>query len=226
MATIYCDTAGSLTANCGLTRDLWTNPLQARLAGITPAQINCELSAAIREFYFQSRSWREQIGPYHIYANNDLVWLNPVDAYSNVMWVHDAWIEHPTEGRVVLKKQTMRETGQDPARPRCFSLADPSVLRLSPMPDESLGAVLWINASLVPVPDATRLPNVAQSHHYEAILEGALARLHLMPNKPWTDQMLASRYAQTFRRRCVEFRAIADQGYVQTDPPWRFPPFA
>jgi hypothetical protein len=226
MTTVYCDNAGALTANCGLTLDLWMNPLKSRLPGAVPAQIECELHAAIREFYFQSRAWREQFGPYNIYANQDLVWLNPVDAYSNVMFVHGAWIEDPDTGRLNLKPLTFRPTDGQVGDALYFQAADPSVLRLWPKPAASLGAVLWVDASLVPAPDATRLPNMAQSHHFEAILEGALSRMHMMSNKPWTDPMLGTRYNQTFRRRCMEFRAISDQGYLMADKGWRFPAFA
>jgi len=59
MTTVYCDTAGTSTANCGLTVDLWMKPLIARLPGATEGTIRCELGAAIREFYLQSRGWRE-----------------------------------------------------------------------------------------------------------------------------------------------------------------------
>lgn len=226
MATIFCDNAGSLTANCGLTLDLWMNPLQSRLPGAVTAQIECELHAAIREFYFQSRAWREQFGPYSIYLDQDLVWLNPVDAYSNVMFVHGAWIEDPIRGRMNLKPLTFRPTDGQTGYPMYFQAADPTVLRLWPKPNTAVGPYLWVDASLVPLPDATRLPDMAQSHHFEAILEGALSRLHMMSNKPWSDPMLATRYGQTFRRRCLEFRAISDQGYLRADQGWRFPSFA
>lgn len=226
MATIYCDNAGITTANCGETLSLWLSPLQARLAGATLSIITCELRAAIREFYYQSRGWREQFGPYAVTANNDLIWLNPVDAYSNVVHVHNAWIEDPVRGRQDLKKLTIRPTDGMVDYPTHFQAADPSVLRLWPEPDESLGQVLWVDASLTPAPDATRLPNVAASHHFEAILEGALSRLYGMMNKPWSNPDMSLMLARSFRRRYLEFRALSDQGHLMADKGWRFPSFA
>ena len=225
MTTVYCDTAGVSTANCGLTVDLWMKPLIARLPGATEGTIRCELVAAIREFYLQSRGWREQIGPYNIYANQDIVWLNPVDAYSYVVWVRGAWLQQGTE-RINLQLQTTRDTSPRTGKPEAYSTPDPYVMRLSPIPDESLGAVLWIDAHLAPAPDASRFPNIAATHHFEPILEGALARLLVMPNKPWTDPVMGMRYSQTFRRRCMEWRSIAEQGYNRADAGWRFPAFA
>ena len=225
MTTVYCDTAGTSTANCGLTVDLWMKPLLARLSGATESTVRCELGAAIREFYLQSRAWREQIGPYNVYANNDLVWLNPVDAYSYVVWVRGAWLQDG-DRRDYLAASTFRDTRPTTGRPTAFSTPDPYVLRLHPVPDTAMGAVLWIDAALAPAVDASRFPNIAATHHFDAILEGALARLLVIPNKPWTDPVLGMRYSQTFRRRCMEWRSISEQGYSHADQGWRFPAFA
>lgn len=226
MATIYCDTAGATTANCGLTLDLWMKPLLARLAGATESTVRCELNAAIREFYLQSGAWREQVGPFNVYAGQDLVWLNPVDAYSNVNSIRSVWLEEATAGRTILKPQNGRDTDTEPGKPTHYSTPDPYVLRLWRVPEASLGAVLWVDATMAPLPDATRLPNIAASHHFEPILEGALSRLYLIPNKPWTNPVIGMRYSQTFRRRCIEWRAVANQGYGRADPGWQFPRFA
>lgn len=228
MAKVYRDTAGATTANDGLTLDLWVQPLQVRLSGATEQVITTELQAAIREFYLQSNAWREQIGPYNVYADADLVWLNPVDAYSNVLYVHAAWLElEDNGGTVPLQAATSRPTdGMTDSVPRYYSTPDPYVLRLYPKPSEGLGAVLWVDATLVPLPDATRLPNIAASHHFEPIFEGALARLLAMPNKPWTDPVMSMAYRAQFRRRCVQWRDIAGRGYTWDDAPMQFPSFA
>jgi hypothetical protein len=228
MAKIYTDTAGTSTANDGLTLDLWIVPLTARLAGATPATITSELQAAVREFYLQSNAWREQVGPYNVYAGADLVWLNPVDAYSSVLYIHNAWLDLPDDGGTIpLEAYTVRPTdGREDSRPLGYSTPDPYVLRLYPKPTENLGQCLWVDATLVPLPDATRLPNIAASHHYEPILEGALSRLLVMPNKPWTDPVMGMAYRQQFRRRCVQWRDIAGRGYNGADVPFSFPKFA
>lgn len=226
MATVYCDTAGASTANCGLTLDLWQKALQARLSGATEGLVRCELNAAVREFYLQSNAWREQIGPYHVYAGQDIVWLNPVDAYSNVTYVRGVWIQDADRGRINLRPIDSRVTDTEPGEPTYFSTPDPYVIRLWRVPDANLGAVLWVDANLVPLPDATRLPNISASHHYEPILDGALARLLAIPNRPWSDPMLAMRYDQKFRRKCIEWRSISAQGYNRGEAPWRFPAFA
>lgn len=225
MAIIYCDTAGATTANCGLTLDLWKKPILARLAGVTESLVTCELNAAVREFYIRSQAWREQIGPFNVYQDTDLVWLNPVDPYSNVLQVRGAWLQIDNV-TYPLEPNTTRVTTPQTGQPMKFSTPDPYVLRLWPTPDKSYLEQLWIDTSLVPLPDATRLPNIASSHHFEPILEGALSRLYAIPNKPWTDPALAMVYLQSFKRRCVQWRDHAGRGYGPADVPFRFPAFA
>lgn len=205
---------------------LWQSPLEARFAGATPQIVRQELNAAIQEFYFQSRAWREQIGPYTVTAAQANVTLNPVQTHAKVVFVHQAWIEDPDNGVRGLKALTVYPTDGQTDYPTHYYAADPLLLRLWPTPDATLGTVLYADAALAPLSSTAQLPSVAASHHFEAILEGSLARLFLMPNKPWTDLMQAAVYTRSFRRRCMEFRAISDSGYTRADPPWRFPPFA
>jgi hypothetical protein len=226
MAKVFYDTAANVTANDGLSTNVWVESLQARLPSASEALIRTELGYAINEFYAQSNAWREQVGPFQIQANRDLVWLNPVDQYSTVKYVFGAWLEDESGTRTYLTPLLVRDTTVQASKPTHFHCTDPYVIRLWPKPDQDYGAILWVDATLVPLPDATRLPNVAVSHHFEAILEMALARILAIPNKPWSDPLMALKYAQTSRRRAIQFRDIAARGYTKTDAVQRFPPFA
>lgn len=226
MSKLFADIAGATTANDGVTLEVWMQPLRSRLAGATEALILSELMATVREFYLQSNAWREQIGPYSIYGGRDLVFLNPVDNYSNVNYIWGVWMQLADDNRVDLKPQTVRVTNNQTGEPTHYQCADPYVVRLWPMPEVNMGMILYVDCSLVPLPDATRLPNIAASHHYDAILDGAMARMLMMPNKPWTNPILGLRLSQTFRRNCIQFRAQAAQGYAKHDPAWKFPSFA
>lgn len=227
MGKIFADAAGTTTANDGYTLEMWLQPLRVRCMSATEAVLLSELQAAVREFYLQSNAWREQIGPYSVFSDRDLVWLNPVDLYSNVNYVHAVWLQIPDRGRIELAPVTQRITEvKTDTYPSTYQCTDPYVLRLWPQATANLGMVLYADVTLVPLPDAQRLPNIAVSHHFDAILEGTMARLLAIPNKPWTDPIMSMRYAQLFRRKCIQFRGQAAQSYMRTDAPWRFPSFA
>jgi hypothetical protein len=227
MALVYNDTAGNTSANDGLTLNVWIDALQSRLPGATTDLIRSELLAAIREFYFQSNAWREQIGPFRVTSGDDLVWLNPADAYSDVKWVHGCALRLEDDNSVIyLTPLSSRPLQVRSDRPTHYHCADPYTIRLWPVPDQDYGNILYVDATLVPLPDATRLPNIAVSHHFEAILEYALARIFSIPNKPWTDRPSGLQYLLSARRRAVQFRDIADRGYTKMSNPQRFPSFA
>ncbi len=204
---------------------VWTQPLAAVLPGATAAQLEEKLRHAAKEFYLQSRAWRTVLGPFTVTAANPAVTLTP-PADARVMWVRAAWLQ---EGTVVtaLVPSPCKITESRSERPRQYYFDPPTgVLQLWPTPDATLSNVLYAEVALAPTTAAAAFPDLAESHHFEAIEHGALARLFAMPNKPWTNQDEARRYARMFRRACIEMRAVSDQGYTHSDPPWRFPPFA
>lgn len=226
MSKIFADVGGTTTANDGLTLDKWMQRLTVRFMSAPESLLRAELLDTIREFFKESNAWREQIGPYDIFANNDLIWLNPVDAYSEAVYVKRVWVQEEGKTPSFLQPLTMRYTEGTVNTPTNYSLPDPYVIRLWPMPAVTMKSVLWVDAILCPLPDATRLPNIAMSHHFDAILYGAFARILAIPNKPWTDLMLSMRMSQIFRRDITRLRSQSDQGYTNADPGWKFPAFA
>lgn len=204
---------------------LWTQPLLASLPGITSAQVDEKLRHAIREFYLQSRAWRTVLGPFTATINTPAVVLTP-PALSQVVWVREVWLQEGSI-RTRLWPTVERITEVRSDRPAYFYFDPPTgTLQLWPTPIATLTNVLYASVVLTPTDAAATLPDLSLTHHFEGILNGAYARLFAMPNKPWTDPLMATRYGQLFRRTCMELRAVADAGYTHSDPPWRFPPFA
>lgn len=203
---------------------LWTRPLQAVLPGITPAQAEEKLRHALKEFYLQSRAWRQVLGPLDIQASTSLVTPAP-PADSQIVWVRSAWLQEGSI-RTHLKTSVTKITETRSDKPTHYYSESPQTLNLWPTPDVNLDDVLFVEVALTMTDAAATAPDLSATHHFEAIQNGALARLYMMPNKPWTDQIAATRYGQLFRRACMELRAVSDAGYLHGDPPWRFPPFA
>jgi hypothetical protein len=188
--------------------------------------IRCELQAAIREFYRMSSAWRDTVGPYTVAANQEYVYLNPVDPYANVQLVYDGYLQYDAERKTPLTKLTRPPLIVNPAEPHSFFCAEPYTLRLSPVTPTALGRVLYVYAALVPPQDTERLPQIAVTHHFEGILAGALSRLYGMNNKPWTDLAYAAERNREFRRKIAAARDEANRGQVVADTPFRFPRFA
>jgi hypothetical protein len=207
------------------TLPLWTQPLLACFPGATEPQVEEKLRHALKEFYLQSRAWRRTLGPFDVTDGAPLVTLNPVDANTQVVWVRNAWFQ---EGdiRTPLGVSVCKITEAREGKPTHFYSETPYSLTLWPTPDTTIPGILFVEVALTTTAAATVIPEVSETHHFEAILDGAFARMYAMPNKPWTDPLAADRYSRTFRRRCLELRAVSDASYLHVDPPWRFPRFA
>jgi hypothetical protein len=204
---------------------LWTNPLAASLPGAIPAQVEEKLRHTVKEFFLQSRSWRKVLGPFDVTIAVPAVVLTP-PADSQVVWVRGVWLQEGSI-RTDLAPVTSKITEARSDRPTHYYFDPPTgTVQLWPTPDATLVGVLYAEVALTPTTAAATFPDLAETHHFEAIQEGALSRLMAMPNKPWSDPMMAARYGQLFRRRCLELRAVSDAGYTHSDPPWRFPNFA
>lgn len=226
MATITCDASSELTSNCGQSLDVWMKPLLARLRGAVPAVVRCELKAAIREFYLKTSAWREDVGPYNLKANRDTIYLNPVDAFSNVQFVVRAFTVINGARRDLVAHSIPFAPALTGEKPEKFHMQDPYTMVIDPIPTADLGRVLFIGASLVPTSDAEKMPAIATTHHFEAILDGALARLYMMPNKPYSDPLRAGAHQINFRRGISFWRDTAQRGNTFMDRPFQFPPFA
>jgi hypothetical protein len=200
--------------------------MQSRLGGATYALIKSELQCAVRDFYLRSLAWRATVGPYQLFVNKEYVFLNPVDAYANVQHVLDVYIQTEPEKRKNLGKLTSPPIVKNPGEPTEFFCAEPTTLQLSPVPNTDLGRSLYVRAALVPTPNTERLPDIAVSHHYEAILNLALARMYIMPHKPWTSLELAGAHERRGNRLVNVWKDEANRGNTHTDTAWRFPPFA
>jgi hypothetical protein len=226
MTTIACDGAGAGTANCGLTLDKWMKAITSRVAGAPAALMRCELEAALHDFYHRSTAWREVVGPLQVTANQQYLWLNPIDLYADMQ--HIFGVHMIINGcRIDLQPLHTRYPGEMPAGdPRAFFCAEPYTLELFPTPKTTLGKVLYVEGAMAPIAGTERLPEVAASHHFDGILSGALYRLYAMPQKPWSNPALAIAHEREFRRRIFVARDQATRGHSGLDTPMWFPKWA
>lgn len=205
----------------------WVKAIQTMLPGVVPAIITAELHRALKDFYARSTAWREVVGPYTVTIADAEIGLNPVDATSKVVHVFDAFLQLTAEDRRPLEKLTRPPLPVSvPGEPRRVFLIDPYTLQLDPVPSATLGNVLYAYAALTPTEDATTLPDVALSHHFEGILAGAYARLYAHPGKPYSSPELSLYYQREFSKRINSARDMANRAFSNADTPFRFPFFA
>lgn len=80
----------------------------------------------------------------------------------------------------------VRGDGTSTGQPRCYSQRDNTVFYLAPIP--SAAETLSVLYSVKPSPTSTSIPDTIGKEYREPIVHGALYRLQMMPNQPWSDQ--------------------------------------
>lgn len=231
MAIVMPDGGQSSTALNGKSTDFLMNKIILDMPTAPDALVASKLSDTLRDFYTNAGAWRELIGPYRISPGRDTVFVNPVDQYSQFQYVLEAFIFPSITGgnqRQPLRPITRKILGNDVGLPLWYWMENPTTMRLYPVPDTAhvTGQVLWLYGILQPLINTTRLPDISITHHQDALCWGTLARLHMMPQKPWTDKGAAQEYAKMYKREVLRWRDVANRSYSNATPRWQYPSFA
>lgn len=229
MALITLDGGQSETAINGQSTDFFVQKAILECPGAPDTVVESKLQDVLRAFYTDTGAWRMILEPYKIIADRDTIQLNPVDQYTELRYVLGAYI-YPGAGssnaKAYLKPSARLLVGTDRAQPCAFFMQEPDVMQLYPMPDQTYGTVLYVYAIVAPLILTPRLPNISVTHHFDAIMNGLLARLHGMTNRPWTDRDAAAKYERAYNRDKLRYRDEANRAYSSADAPFRFPRFA
>lgn len=75
-------------------------------------------------------------------------------------------------------------------RPRFYSQKDQETILVAPTPDKNYA--LYALYSLKPTSTATTIPNIIVNEYQETIVHGAIYRLQMMKDSPWTDYNAAT----------------------------------
>lgn len=228
MATVTLDGGQSSSAIGGQTIDYITKLVLQEVHGAPDGLVRSKLQLTLRDFYTRSTGWREVVGPYVVTLGIDELPLNPVDQNSSVQFVHAAYlvgVDAPGQ-KTPLSVSTRFIQGPDRSDPRAFFMLTPSTMQLYPVPNRTLGRVLYAYCTLIPTAGAIILPDISFTHHLDALMAGTFDRLYSMPKKPWSNAELAKKYGNTYRRELLVWRDFANRGNGSADTPFRFPSFA
>lgn len=186
----------------------WTDTCLAKLPGVLPDQFEVELFNTILTFLTRSGSWRGLV-KYNVYANRDIIHLNPVGDNAKVNWIQVVWLsgsELPAYALPVPKEH--------PAGARGWYMDGTDSLRLVPTPSTGGFKILEIDASLIPITLGGELPDTLFTHWFDNIEAGVLSRFMLQHKKPWSNPTLGRVYGQLFSRGVAQALAMRKRGFT------------
>lgn len=206
---------------CDAKLDTWLRDMLPVTPGAVPKVRKRALVLACREFFERSTAWRVTVGPRKLVANKKHYYMSPYDAYANVVQVFDVELNG-----VPLRKFTRRPAGQEPTgtQPFAYYMESPDQIRLWPLSPLTVEEALTFHVALAPKQTVTHLPRIAATHFYDAIFDGAVARLYSQPAKPYTDVTRAQYHLNRFQSAIGSYAGKAKQG-LNGGQSWMFPRF-
>lgn len=217
--TIVVESSGH---ECEAKLDTWLKDILPRTPGIVRKVAKRELVLACREFFERSAAWRVVVGPKNLIANKKTYYTSPYDAYSDVVRVFSVELSG-SPLNVLLR----RPAGVEPEAtlPHSYYLnTTPAQVRVWPMPTTSKTNALTFYLALTPKVTVTKLPSIAQTHFYDAILDGVLGRIYAHPAKPYSNPTLGQYHLRRFSVAIGHYAAEAKKGFGEATS-WTFPRF-
>jgi hypothetical protein len=200
------------------------------LSEVMPTVNGCPSLVAInairnsaREFCRKSRYWQHDLTPFASVANQETYTLTPPEDTEivGIMKNPETDKEAVSFDGVTIEAANgwvpaEYETSTD-ENPSWFyvSISDGDyVIRPYPIVTQDLADAFEVKVVLMPSTTATDCDDRIYTDHLETIAAGALFRLLLIPNKPWTNPGLAQMKGAEFRRGCGSARITVSKNFT------------
>lgn len=97
----------------------------------------------------------------------------------------------------------------NPSVPKYYTQVDSEQIILAAVPDANITGGLTMTLALEPSQSAVGLPKWIFNQYIYTLAEGAIAKLMMMPNKPWTDLQNGAMHESNFRAAIANARALS-----------------
>jgi hypothetical protein len=205
--------------------DSWVKEIHAKVPGAIEGYIYDQVKLVIKDFFQRTKAWRTFLGPFSLPANEQVLCLNPVDAYSNVIQVLSVTRNGSTLSQIDLRAlprlfNTDTTGDKTPSR---FYLDPYHTIKFWPIPVVDVDDI-YVTVALIPRLRAdNRIPEWIIDQHYEVIKAGVLQRLYQEPDKSYSNSASAEYWGKKFRSEMARSRSVAAQGYGESPQAWSYP---
>lgn len=181
--------------------------------GAPTSLVDLHLREASIEFFERTQAWRYDHAPITVVANTANYSFVPPDASTEVHVINYAEFDDKEIGTEVSEFSTRYSDWRNLVSQPEFVIANQTDAILVPIP--SLGGTLDLKVSLKPTPIATGIFEDKQFNDYRTtIIAGTLARLMMMPKKPYTDEKIAMLHDAKFSAGITAANVRVDLEYT------------
>lgn len=190
--------------------DLLTEVLPNLAADPSDPVTEHAIRRAVTEFCAESWIWKDLSDPIDVEAGESFYDLEPPNGTDIVAVMDVAYngvpLEHKELSWLDVNLPGWRTTT---GTPMYVTQVDMDQVILAPVPPDTLTDGITLTVALQPSQNSTGVPKWIINQHLYAIADGAIARLMLMPNKPWTDLANGSDRRAQFQAAIANARANA-----------------
>lgn len=98
--------------------------------------------------------------------------------------------------------------------PRYIERPKPTELRLTPAPNKSITGAVTAVLALMPTRTATTLPDAICEEYREPIIQGAVSKLFMLPNRPFSNPRDGQAFAHYAYAGAIDAKGRANQNHT------------
>ncbi len=197
------------------------------LPDVLPHVVGCpipiaehEIKRSAQSFFRESKSWRVEVGPFSVTANQETVSISAGSADLEILEVEPSSVYYDGDRLTSVTPQVLGNSfcqnwRDERGQPERFYFLSPEEMRLYPIPNVNATTGIACRVHVLPSDDATGIDDAVARKFREPIYIGARARLMLYPNVAWSNPNMAAVYGQAFATAVSKAKEEAARAYSQ-----------
>lgn len=190
-----------------------------RLLGPDPSLIDAESRWVLWKFLYEVPAWKRVLTVSPVAGQRDYP-LALTDPESAVLVTQAYYGDTPLAGGDM--PPILTTTGA----PSVMALVDDRTFRVYPTPTSADTSPILVEVALTLLPTAEATPPALVRAYFDVLLEGTLGRLYMMPDKTWTNLLLAQAHLSRFEMRIARAKRKTNTAGVKGSQFMSIPFFA
>ena len=185
--------------------------------GVPPPLVNTAVRQAATTLCRESGCWIEILAPISSVADTDEYTLASASADGQIRTIMTVFYDNKELGEQTwegLRRDFPDHPNTDTAGiPYRWAMKDTDTISLFPVVETAVTDAIVVRCTIQPKKAATGVDSKVAEDYEEQIVYGALFKLLIMPDKPWSDPKLGMFYGNMFRNGCMVARARVNKAF-------------
>lgn len=206
--------------------ETWLPDLLPKLPGCPIPVVEHELRRAAQMFFENTRAWHVTLAALPVIAAQDSVTVTPTSGEQELVRIEQTWYDEGPPLSGLTGDEISEQFGDywqaHTGVPKAFIEETPGVLRLYPIPVDAATIGLVARIAVKPSEVSTGIPDELAVKHRQALTDGALGKLMLYVDKPWSNLEYGGKHSLDFMTaiNSATVQAAFGRGRIASRPSW------